>query len=215
MFRLTPIVKNLVVINAGVFIIWYLSQSSGFPDLNFMAEYFMLFKSDLLFERTSSFYYGYDFFNPVQIITHFFSHNRLYHILFNMLALASLGPVIEIVVGSKRFLRFYLFTGIIAGILIAFLDPSDAPVLGASGAISGVLAAFAYMNPNANLRFMFVISLTAKQLAIGVAVLSILLVIAGMFGKNTGGISHFGHLAGMIAAVIYFYAEKAFPFLRN
>ena len=132
-----------------------------------------------------------------------------------MLALASLGPIIEMVVGGKRFLRFYLFTGLMAGVLVAFVDPSDNPVLGASGAISGVLTAFAYMNPEARLRLFFVLELKAKQLAIGVALISVVFIVGSLMGRNTGNISHFGHLAGMIAAVIYFYLERVLPFLKK
>lgn len=209
MFRLTPLVKNLVIINAAIFVIWFLAQSAGIPDVNFMAEYFLLWKSSAIIDRQ------FDFFNPIQILTHFFSHRSLYHILFNMLALASLGPLVEVVVGSKRFLRFYMFTGLVAGVMIAFFDPATGPVLGASGAIAGVLAAFAYMNPNVELRFFFVLALKAKHLAIGLAVLSALLVLASMTGRDTGNISHFGHLAGMAAAVLYFYLEQFFPTLKN
>jgi rhomboid-like protein len=212
MMRLTPIVRNLVTINAAIFLIWFLAEQIGMPDQEFMIEYFMLFKSDYII----TFRQWPEYFHPVQILTHFFSHRSFFHILFNMLALASLGPVVEMVVGSKRFLRFYLFTGLVGGLMIAFLDPSDNPVLGASGAISGVLAAFAYMNPRAGLSFFFFLPpIQAKYIAIGIAVLSFILVLVEAQGGNTGSISHFGHLAGMIAAVIYFYAERFFPQLKR
>lgn len=208
--RLTPVVKNLVIINVIVFIVWLLSDTFGDAGWQFMASNFLLFKSDLIVSHTQ--FQG--LFKPVQIVTHFFSHKDLLHIAFNMLALASIGPAVESALGSKRFFSFYIFTGLASGILVWLLDPSDNPILGASGAISGVIAAFAYIYPRAPLSFFFLPPFEAKKFAIGIAVLSAVLVLAELRGfGNVGGISHFGHLMGMIGAVIYFYAEKYLPFL--
>jgi membrane associated rhomboid family serine protease len=211
MYGLTPVVKNLIIINGAVFLLWLMSDAVGMPDPMIMDKYFYLVKVK------TNFYNRYVVDpHPIQILTHFFSHNRFFHLLFNMMALASLGPVVEMVIGAKRFLRFYLFTGIVAGILILYVDPSKNPVIGASGAIFGVLAAFAYMNPRAGLSFFFMPPIQAKYLAIGIGVISLFLVVIDtQRGSATFGISHFGHLAGMIAAVIYFYIEKFLPVLKR
>ncbi|MEM6343304.1 MAG: rhomboid family intramembrane serine protease [Bacteroidota bacterium] len=211
MMRLTPVVKNLVIINVIIFLVWLFA--SAIPGLEaLMNAYFVLYKTGPVFVRPI--YYGGNHFLPVQIVTSFFSHSGILHIAFNMLALASLGPAIESAIGGKRFLSFYLFTGVVAGVLLAILDPSHNPVLGASTAIFGVIAAFAYIYPRAPLSFFFLPPFEAKKFAIGAAVISAVLVLSELRGfGNAGGISHFGHLMGMVAAVIYFYAEKYLPFL--
>jgi membrane associated rhomboid family serine protease len=213
MMRLTPIVKHLILINVVVFFVLMIADMRLGDDLR---EYFYLygtlFKSDVVFQRGNLT----GLFRPAQIVTYFFAHRDVMHILFNMLALASLGPAVEMVLGPKRFLRFYLFCGVISGILLAFFDPASNPVLGASGAISGILAAFAYSYPNQGLSFFFLPPIPAKYLALGFAAISAVLILAEAFGSKIGGnISHFGHLAGMIAAVLYFYLEKSLPFLRK
>lgn len=208
--RLTPVVKNLVIINVLVFVAWLLAESFGDAGRLFMAENFMLFKSDLILPRAQ---YS-EYFRPVQLVTYFFSHKEIWHIAFNMLALASLGPAVESALGGKRFFSFYIFTGLASAVLIWLFDPSPYPVLGASGAITGVIAAFAYIYPRAPLSFFFLPPFEAKKFAIGIAVISAVLVVAELRGYGSmGGISHFGHLMGMVGAVIYFYAEKYLPFL--
>ena len=160
-----------------------------------------------------------DQFHPVQIVTHFFNHSEtsLFHILFNMLALASIGPLIEMVLRSQRFLKFYLFCGVAGGLMVAFLDPANAPVVGASGAISGVLVAFAIYFPKQKLSFFFLPGIESRYLVTGIGVISALLVFLDWVGVNLGAagmLSHFGHLSGMLAALLFFYAGRYIPFLN-
>jgi membrane associated rhomboid family serine protease len=187
----------------GTDIVALMEQSAGNPEA---AGIFNLFPAA-------------DRFHPVQIVTHFFTHsnNSLFHILFNMLFLAGLGPLTEMVLGSKRFLRFYLFCGVVSGLLLAYLDPSPIPVVGASGALSGVLVAFAMYFPNQKLMFMFIpVGIPARWFATGLAALSALLILLELRDPGVGGnISHFGHLSGMAGAVLYFFAEKYLPIRRN
>jgi membrane associated rhomboid family serine protease len=211
MMRLTPIVRNIIIANVAVFFILniVINLNVGEGVIRFFSDYFLLFKSDAIMARDGN------AFHPVQLVTHFFSHIQLWHIAFNMFALASLGPAVEMVWGSKRFLTFYLFTGTVGGLMIAFLDPSPNPVLGASGAISGVVAAFAVNFPRTKLSLFFLPGIEARYLAIGIGVLSAVLVFARYREVDTGSISHFGHLAGMVAAVIYFYIERFLPIGRE
>lgn len=157
-----------------------------------------------------------DQFKPLQIITHFFSHSltSIFHIVFNMFVLFSFGPILETVMGPKRFLAFYLFCGVLGGILIALLDPSVMPVVGASGAIFGVMVAFAMYFPKQKLNIMFIpIGFEARKFIPAIGVISLVFVVLDYFGVDAGGgISHFGHLAGMVAAVLFFYLEKFMPF---
>ena len=158
-------------------------------------------------------------FKPLQIVTSFFYHDRdnLLHIVFNMFVLASLGPLIEMVLGSPRFLKFYLFCGVVSGLLLAYFDPSPANVVGASTAISGVLVAFAMYFPKQKLQFLFIpFGFEARKFVIGVGIFSAVMVVLQVLNVTDGGyISHFGHLVGMIAALIFFYLEKHVPFLKS
>lgn len=158
-------------------------------------------------------------FHPVQLVTHFFNHSKswIFHIVFNMLVLASLGPVIEMVLGAKRFLRFYLFCGLFAGLMLAYLDPSPSPVVGASTSISGVLVAFAMFFPKQKLQFLFIpVGFEARWFVLALGVLSAVLTLVQYFDPGSGGaISHFGHLAGMIGAMLFFFLEKKLPFLQK
>lgn len=192
--NLPPVVKNLVIINGIIFI--FLFWVSVEPNLQPVMQYFLLFKSDLILPR----HFGSDMFMPLQIVTHFFSHQQIFHIVFNMMALVSLGSHVEYVFGSRRFLEFYLFCGIMGGIIIALFDPTDNPVLGASGAISGIIVAFAFFFPRERLSVFFLPPIESRWVATGIGVLSLIMVLT----QVGGSISHFGHLAGMLAALMYF-----------
>lgn len=207
--QLTPIVKNLLIINVIVFIFLQLPLGEG------LRPYFALYKLDWLMPHPE--YQGYTLFRPVQIVTYFFTHDlkSVFHILFNMLMLVSLGPVLEMAMTSKRFFKFYLFCGVVGGLIIVFLDPSFIPVVGASVALSGILVAFAFYFPQQRLGFFLLpISFEARQLAMGFAVISAVLAFLQWQEVPLGffdGISHFGHLSGMIAGWLFFNLGKQFP----
>ncbi len=206
--RIPHAIFNILIINVIVFLV-----------LNLFPEYqihFLLFKSNLFgihdviqtSEGAKYFYkgmvypFGPDDFKPYQLITHFFAHISFWHILFNMVALYSLGVPVEQVMGLKRFLIFYLFSGLFAGFCIAFLDPTPEPALGASGAISGVLSAFAFLFPDAKLLvFPILIPISARKIAIGFGLFSLTMV---LFFPTAMGFSHMGHLGGLIGGVIAF-----------
>ena len=225
-FRLTPIVQNLIILNVILYIACELV-----PQIS--DEYFTLHKTNALgiYEETT--YKGEDVFVipnsnfviekrkflPIQLVTSFFNHSHqgIFHILFNMLVLASLGPLIEMVLGSPRFLKFYLFCGVVASLFLAYLDPSPVSVVGASTAISGVLVAFAMYFPKQKLQFLFIpFGFEARKFVIGIGIFSAAMVLLQVLGVTDGGyISHFGHLAGMVAALIFFYLEKHVSFLKS
>lgn len=150
---------------------------------------------------------GSQFFQPFQIATHMFMHGDIMHLLFNMLALYIFGPMVEMVWGHKRFLFYYLFCGIgayasYAGIRWWELQSPDVaayewniPMLGASGAVFGILTAFAYLFPNQVISLLFPpISLKAKYF---VPIMAGLELFYGVKGYATG-IAHFAHLGGAI-----------------
>jgi membrane associated rhomboid family serine protease len=101
MFRLTPVVKNLLIINVVVFILPLVVEGlEGFIEQNFPL-----------------FYVEGDLFRPWQIITYMFLHASGGHIFGNMIGLVIFGPWLEELFGSKRFLTYYLVTGVGAGLL--------------------------------------------------------------------------------------------------
>jgi len=205
--RLTPIVKNVLFVNVAIFILMMIG-----PIRDILWPYFALFKTDMVIQHNPS---SANYFQPVQIVTHFFNHANLLHIFFNMFIFAMIGPGVEMVLGSERFLKFYLFCGVVGGILIALLDPSPSPVVGASGAIFGVMVAFALFFPREKFYLYFLVPVEARWLVIGLGVFSLIMVARVYMGAPVGGnISHFGHLAGMIAAILFFYLRKWLPFLQ-
>src|SRR2546423_5779956 len=128
MQRTTPIVLNLIIINALVYVgQLVLDKTIGLTDI--LALY----------------PYGSPPFQPYQLVTYMFAHSpgNFFHILFNMYALWMFGSVLERAWGPKRFLIFYLACGLAAGAAQMFL--SDAASIGASGAVMGLVAAFAYL----------------------------------------------------------------------
>ena len=102
MYRISPIVKNLLIINVLLFLATYMLG--------------MQFNFDLT--RLLALYYpGSDYFQPYQFITYMFMHGGVAHIFFNMYLLWLFGTAIENAWGGKRFLFYYLFTGIGAAVL--------------------------------------------------------------------------------------------------
>ena len=129
-------------------------------------------------------------------ITYMFLHASLMHLFGNMLWLFFFGPDVEQMMGSRKFVRFYLFCGAV-GVLPTLLTPS-VTVLGASGAVMGVLVAFAMLNPDRQLFMLpFPVPITARALVIIVLAMNV------MSAMAEGTASVLTHLGGMGAAWLY------------
>ncbi|OGV71591.1 MAG: hypothetical protein A2269_03125 [Lentisphaerae bacterium RIFOXYA12_FULL_60_10] len=133
-----------------------------------------------------------------QFVTYTFLHGDLLHLLMNLFMLVFFGREMESLLGRARFLVLYLLSGILAGIGWLLLGGFSGGVcIGASGAVFGVTGAFAALYPNRviNLLLFFVVpvTLTARTLALGVVVLSVLMMTTG-----GGGVAHSAHLAGVV-----------------
>ncbi len=192
--KITDVVKYLIIINVIVHLcVYYLPSGTFLPD---MKLYFMLDSPR---------------FQPYQLVTHMFSHAPGFrHLGFNMLSLFFLGPMVERFVGPKRFLTLYLLSGlgaIIAHEGINFMTylQSDSeltaftPILGASGAVYGVVVAFAVLFPNQRLMLLFPpIPIKAKYLAMALIAFD---VFQGVRGADSG-IAHFAHIGGAVAGAI-------------
>lgn len=236
MFRsIPPVILNLLILNVLVFIGQQLVQSKMGESV--ASQVFTLHKSNALGIHESKVvkgkkvfayrhesgqlveerirtpegtrYLRADRFRFYQIVTHFFSHGGFLHIAINLFVLVSLGANIERVYGAKRFLEMYLFSGVVGGLMVAFLDPSPMPVVGASGAIAGVAVQLALLFPDARLMIIPIpIPIKAWKLILGVGVISLGMVIyTAVDPTGGGGVSHFGHLAGMVASLIWYYGR--------
>jgi membrane associated rhomboid family serine protease len=139
-----------------------------------------------------------------QFATYLFLHGGFLHLFFNMYSLWVFGRDVEALWGRAAFLRYYFITGISAGIVHTLITPhSTTPTLGASGAVMGVLAAFAILFPDREIAlllfFVFPIRMRARTLALIFAGLSLA---AGM-AASPDHIAHFAHLGGMLAGLVY------------
>jgi membrane associated rhomboid family serine protease len=181
MLRLTPVVRNIVIINVIVFILQNLVP--GFTSL-----------LSLWNPQT-------ELFKPYQLFTYMFAHADFFHIFFNMLVLASAAPILENFWGQKKFLTFYLVTGIGAGVfhlvinLLFFENITYGSMLGASGAVYGVLMGLGMMFPNMEMRLLIPpVAIKAKYLVWVLGAITFLL--------SGAGVAHFAHLGGIIFAFI-------------
>jgi membrane associated rhomboid family serine protease len=182
-----PIIKNLIIINVLV----YLAQITLDRQLELTARLAL---------------YPINFgFKPYQLATHMFAHSpgSLFHILFNMFGLWMFGRVLENVWGSKRFLLFYFICGIgaaAAHLLIQEFTGDFSIALGASGAIMGIFAAFAYLFPNTELFIMFIpVPIKAKWAVLGLAALDLF---GGIASFSNDNVAHFAHLGGALTGFI-------------
>ena len=267
MMNITPVVKQLLIINI----------------LFFIGSYFV----PVAYDFFSLYYPENDSFKGWQLITHMFMHApfpNVAHILFNMFALYSFGSALEHFWGGKKFLFFYISCGLGAALLhtgvnyyeihsllsdVASLKLSSSemhlllnadysslfdekgqmmageintilekahctqqqfntivqasmiskvPVLGASGAVYGLLAAFAFMFPNAELALLFIpVPIKAKYFVPGILAIDLFLGFKGssIFGAGSTGIAHFAHIGGAITGFLMMWFWKKNQFNKN
>ncbi|HPH16553.1 MAG TPA: rhomboid family intramembrane serine protease [Bacteroidales bacterium] len=224
---LPPVVKNLLFLNVGVFIVGFILQ--------------MMYQYDIS-DALGLHYIGSKGFKPIQFVSYMFLHANLEHIFFNMFALWMFGNVLENFWGPKRFFTYYMATGIGAGIIqmiVAYIRiqsiqsqvPADvleviytegvdilrqnknfiAPLyaelnaivnvstVGASGAVFGLLMAFGMLFPNSYIYLFFALPIKAKWFVLGYGVLELFSGIRNTPGDN---VAHFAHLGGMVFGYI-------------
>lgn len=183
MFRVTPLVRNLIIINVAVFLAQNLLSNL------YLTEYISLWSVHS------------PNFKPYQFFTYMFAHGGFGHIFFNMLALASFAPILESYWGEKKFLVFYLATGIGAGIIYAavnyFLGTAGGGImLGASGAIYGILMAFGMVFPNMEIMLLFPpVPIKAKYMVFIMGIITYAL-------DRSGTVAHLAHFGGAFVAFI-------------
>jgi rhomboid-like protein len=184
--RVTPVVLNLIIINVLV----YFAQ-------------LMLDSSIELTAKLALFSYDTGLFNPYQLLTHMFAHATrdpdgsvvIFHILFNMLGLWMFGTNLERIWGPKRFLIFYFACGLTAGVAQMLLVTNSVSI-GASGAIMGLLAAYAYYFPDTEFFFFPIpFPIKAKYFVFIVAAVDLF---SGLHPGKLDDVGHYAHLGGLV-----------------
>jgi membrane associated rhomboid family serine protease len=142
---------------------------------------------------------------PWGLVTSMFLHGSIVHLLFNMLALFFFGPLLERRIGSSPFLAVYFGSGILAGLAQVAVFPTSA-VIGASGAIFGVLGALTVLMPDLVI-FLYFIPLKIVYATILFAVLDLFPMLAG----TPDGIAHVAHLVGLAVGLAagFWYRQKS------
>jgi membrane associated rhomboid family serine protease len=178
---MTPWVLRLIIANV---VVYFLAPPLSYPWFR-MA----LSPADLLMQ-------------PWGVFTYMFLHGNFSHLLFNMLGLFFLGPRLEMQLGGRSFLALYFVSGL-GGALFSFIPPL-VPVVGASGAVFGVLLGFAYFWPKERIYIWMILPVPAWGLVaflIGSSLLS------GISGAGDG-VAHFAHLGGLAAGYGYLRWRK-------
>ena len=206
--RLTPAVKNLLILNVGIFLIQAVcpvhpvAQQVG-GSATYIDYYGMLFD------------FSNPLFKPWQFLTHGFLHADISHIFSNMLLLFFMGPMLESIIGDKKFLVLYLGSLLFAGageVLVNhyIFDHVSYSLLGASGATMGVLAATALLFPDREVHVYFLFPVKLKYVAMFLIAMDALGVI-GFSGNSDGPlIAHAAHLGGALfgAALTLYWKSK-------
>lgn len=184
---LTPGIRFLIISNALIFVIGML-----IPSLNrYMIVYGGLVPQ-LFLGRLFLW----------QPLTYMFLHGGFMHIFFNMFALWMFGSELEHQWGTKFFLKYYFITGIGAGILSALIQPaSSIPIIGASGAIYGILLGFAIMYPNRVVYINFLFPIKVKYFVMIFAAIELLASMGGAGLRD--GVAHITHLSGMLFGYLF------------
>ena len=178
------VVNGLIIINIAVFIIINLLRN--IPWMMYLGLVPSLVLSRLM---------------VWQLVSYLFIHAGIWHLVFNMLMLWMFGTVLEQTWGSKKFLGYYFFTGIGAGICsIVFAHNATYPIVGASGAIFGLLVAFAMMFPESVILLFFIFPMKMRYAAMVLAGINLL----GALSNPGSGVAYIAHLGGGLFGYFYF-----------
>jgi membrane associated rhomboid family serine protease len=192
---LTPVIKWLIIINVAIWI-FQLFDKSGYITANLGLNPPEVLKGPAIW----------------QVFTYQFLHGGFFHIFFNMFVLWMFGTEVEATLGSRRFLWFYLLCGTGAGIItVMALFSVNTIVIGASGAIYGVMIAFAVMYPNRQVLLYFLFPIKVKYLVMAMVGLDLLYTVSGA----GGGVAYVTHVGGALIGFLYMKADWHFINIRS
>jgi len=144
---------------------------------------------------------------PLTLFSSMFLHGGFLHILGNMLYLWIFGNNLEDTLGRLRFIFFYLLSGLAAALAQVFADPqSTVPMIGASGAIAGVLGGYLLLFPTARILTLFFIIIFVKLIylpAIIVLGFWFFMQLLNVGGKQGGDVAWFAHIGGFVTGLIF------------
>jgi membrane associated rhomboid family serine protease len=184
-YRMTPWVKRIIAANAVMFVL--INWTRAIP-LAAAVEYLGFNVSEVLRE-------------PWTIISYTFVHAGFFHVFFNMLMLFFFGPPLEERWGGKEFIKYYLICGI-GGALFTLVF-GGGTIIGASGAVFGVMLAYALNWPDSLIWIYAIFPIKAKYLVLFLGAASFFSAFLGA----QDGIAHFAHLGGLVVG--YVYLKKA------
>lgn len=183
---LTPMVRLLLIVTGGAFVLTYFPLKIAHWQLPY-----------ILFGLTP--YAVTHALYVWQPITYLFLHAGFFHILFNLYVLWVFGPDVENAWGGKQFLFYYFLTGVGAGIVDVLIGPSSpAMTIGCSGALFGLMLAYAMLFPN-RIIYYLVIPMKAKWF---VAIMGVIEFI-DLLGSPNSGVSYIAHLSGLLIGYLY------------
>jgi len=189
---LSPVIKYLIIINGIVFV---LQMLASYP----LAKTFGLTPA-LFFKEFPNYLF--------QPISYMFLHGGFFHIFFNMFALWMFGTEIELRWGSKSFTKFYFLCGLGGAMLsLVFNYTLSIPIVGASGAIYGVLAAYWLLFPN---RYLLVFFMFPMRVRWAIPMFAVLNFIAA--GPN---VAHLAHLGGALVGFAYLKLDWRFSIIGD
>jgi len=192
-----PMIKGLLITNAVVFLLLHALEGFTVDGKSLddpLNAYFALMPLG-------------NGFLPWQLITYQFMHWDFWHLFFNMVfGVWMFGMEVEHVWGSRKFLIFYLTCGAVAGlsqlVLAPIFEPTLGPTVGASGAVYGVMVAFAAMFPDRLIYFYFLIPIKVKYFVAFLIILGVLSV------GGASNIANLAHLGGALAGYLYILADR-------
>ena len=199
-FQTPPVVKNLIIINLLVYMAMALIPEA----YRFLNEFGALQVGPRMLGSK---------FHTYQFVTYMFLHANFEHIFFNMFALWMFGRTLEYDLGSRRFLIYYMACGVGAALIqagIAWGLGQPMALVGASGAVMGLLLAFGVMYPNAVIMLLIPpIPMKAKWFVIIYAVIELFL-----GWRGVGNVAHFAHVGGMLWGFLLLYWWKRRGMIR-
>ncbi len=144
---------------------------------------------------------------PWTLVTYMFLHAGPWHLAFNMLALYFFGPRVEARLGGQHFVALYGVSGLVGALASLAFQP-HAAIVGASGAVFGVMLGYARYWPRALMYLWGVVPIQARWFVVGMTALSL----SGGFGGVQPGVAHFAHLGGFLGGFVYLtWMERRSP----
>lgn len=183
-------VKWLLISNVAIFVVGFFA---GLLKLDSWLAYLALVPVDVV-----------KYFAVWQLVTYAFLHGGFGHIIWNMLALWWFGADIERIWGTRRFVQFYFFCAVGAGLCVVFLNyvlpwgSIGRPTIGSSGAIFGILMVYAILFADREILWGFLIPIKVKYFVLIIGAVAFL----SSFGVNSG-VSNFAHLGGLLFGYLY------------